>query len=181
MSCILALLLQVAELKRELQGSQAKVEQQERELGAAHQKLQTLEEASSRLQQESAALSQQKAEVDRLQGLHAEHAHIFRQDSLATLCLTKSSLLTLCTARWQHLMHSVDYYWYPLKDAVLRLSVPRTTATQSGGATQLIFCDAEKEYCSVHPHALEGMCWERHQYGQVFGHLTRYSDTTCPS
>ncbi len=82
MGCILALILQVAEVKRELQGSQAKVEQQERELGGAHQKLRGLEEEFSRLQQESAALSQQKAEVDRLQGRHAEHAHIYRQDSL---------------------------------------------------------------------------------------------------
>ncbi len=73
-----ACILQVAESKRELQASQAKVEQQERELGGSQQKVQMLEEEVSRLQQESAALSQQKAEVDHLQGIHAEHAHIFR-------------------------------------------------------------------------------------------------------
>ena len=79
---ILVWILQVAEAKRELQASQAKVEQQERELGGAHQRLQILEEEVARLQQQSAALSQQKAEVDHLQGIHAEHAHIFRCDSL---------------------------------------------------------------------------------------------------
>ena len=85
----LTLILQVAEAKRELQASQAKVEQQERELGGAQQRLQMLEEEVSRLQQESAALSQQKAEVDHLQGIHAEHAHIFRWASLTDLSHTQ--------------------------------------------------------------------------------------------
>ena len=75
-------MLQVVGLKQDLQASHTKVEQQERELGGAHQKVQMLEEELARLQQEHAALSLQKAEVDRLQGMHSEHAHIFRQASL---------------------------------------------------------------------------------------------------
>ena len=67
-----------------MQGAHAKAEQQERELGGAHQKLQMLEEQLAQLQQESATLSLQKAELDHLQGMHAEHAHIYRQ--AAGLC-----------------------------------------------------------------------------------------------
>lgn len=68
----------------------AKVEQQATELGAVHQKAQALEEEASQLRETCTALSLQKADVERQQDMHAEHAHIFRQaepfeDSLPNL------------------------------------------------------------------------------------------------
>ena len=44
-----------------------------------HQRAQALEEQASQLCKECTELSLQKADVERQQGMHAEHAHIFRQ------------------------------------------------------------------------------------------------------
>ena len=57
---------------------QLRTEHQERKLGGALQKVELLEGEVSQLHKDVAALSQQKAEVERLQETHADHAHIFR-------------------------------------------------------------------------------------------------------
>lgn len=61
---------------------QAKLEQQERELGGALQRAQASEEDTAQVREEAALLGLQKAEADRLQGMHADHAHIFRHVSI---------------------------------------------------------------------------------------------------
>lgn len=71
--------MQAAGFRQELHGAHAKVEQQATELGAVHQREQALEEEASQLRKECTALSLQKADVERQQGMNAEHAHIFRQ------------------------------------------------------------------------------------------------------
>lgn len=65
-----------------MQALHAKLERQERALGGAQQSARTAQEQLSELREENAALSLRKAEVDHLQNLHAEHAHIFRQGTL---------------------------------------------------------------------------------------------------
>jgi len=70
--------VQAADLKTDLQGMQSRTEHQERDLGGALQKIELLEDEVSQLHKDVAALSQQKAEVERLQETHADHAHIFR-------------------------------------------------------------------------------------------------------
>ena len=71
-------MLQTAGLRHEVQELHGKLEQQERALGGAQQSARTAQEQLSTLREENAALSLRKAEVDQLQNLHAEHAHIFR-------------------------------------------------------------------------------------------------------
>ena len=70
---------QTAGLRQEVQELHAKLEQQERALGGAEQSARTAQEQLSALREDNAVLSLRKAEVDQLQNLHAEHAHIFRQ------------------------------------------------------------------------------------------------------
>jgi uncharacterized coiled-coil DUF342 family protein len=71
--------VQAAGLRKELHEAHAKVEQQATELGAVHQRAQALEEEALQLRKKCTALSLQKADVERQQDMHAEHAHIFRQ------------------------------------------------------------------------------------------------------
>ena len=75
--------LQTEGLRHEVQELHAKLEQQERALGGAQQSARTAQEQLSELREENAALSLRKAEVEQLQNLHAEHAHIFRQGTLS--------------------------------------------------------------------------------------------------
>ena len=79
-------MLQTAGLRHEVQELHVRVEQQERALGGAQQSARTAQEQLSALREENIALSLQKAEVDQLQNLHAEHAHIFRQDPSLLHC-----------------------------------------------------------------------------------------------
>ena len=71
-------MLQTAGLRHEVQELHARLEQQKRALGGAQQSARTAQEQLSALREDNAALSLRKAEVDQLQNLHAEHAHIFR-------------------------------------------------------------------------------------------------------
>ena len=71
--------MQAAGLRQELHEAHAKVERQATELGAVHQRAQALEEEASQVTEKYTALSLQKADAERQQDMHAEHAHIFRQ------------------------------------------------------------------------------------------------------
>ena len=78
---------QTMELRHEVHELHAKLEQQERALGGAQQSARTAQEQLSTLREDNAALRLRKAEVDQLQNLHAEHAHIYRQDTSLIHCL----------------------------------------------------------------------------------------------